>query len=96
MFRLDTIQVSIYISKYSIIRSYDGYVKCAGGSTCKSTYYLVDLYSACAVLCKIIYGPECCRGRRFDPLASQAPRWYQVETQSPQQLAVVGIELQNY
>ena len=42
-------------------------VKCAGGSTCKSTYYLVDLYSACAVLCKIIYGPEWCRGRRFDP-----------------------------
>ena len=57
MFRLDTIQVSINISKYSIIRSYDGYVKCAGGSTCK----LVDLYSACAVLCKIIYGSEWCR-----------------------------------
>ena len=76
MFRLDTIQVSIYISKYSIIRSYDGYVKCAGGSTCKSTFYLIDLYSACAVLCKIIYGPEWCRGRRFDPLASQAHRWF--------------------
>ena len=48
------IQVSVYSSKYSIIRSYDVNVKCEGVSTCKSTYYLVDLYSACPVLCQII------------------------------------------
>ena len=53
------------------IRSYDVYVKCAAVSTCQSAYYLVDLYSACAVLCKIICGPELRRRHRFDPLASQ-------------------------